>query len=134
MVKIGKYEVKRYSKPLFVAELGINHDGKYRVALDMIDEAAEAGADIVKFQYHLPECEMIKGHEWQELMTNCYLTLDELWQLKYYAEVQTGMMFLCTPFCKEAADTLNAIDVEAFKPGSGGIQQHPLPTPCSFIW
>jgi len=126
MVKIGRYDIKRYSKPVFIAELGINHDGYMYRACDMIDEAANAGADIVKFQYHLPNQEMLQGHEWQELMTNCYLSFNQLNELKDYTESQTGMMFLCTPFCKEAADDLNAIGVEAFKTGSGEFNNIPF--------
>jgi len=126
MVKIGRHDIKRYSKPVFIAELGINHNGNFGEAMDMIDEAANAGADIVKFQHHLPRHEMLSGHEWQELMTNCYINPILLGQLKGYTESQTGMMFLCTPFCKEAADDLDAIGVEAFKTGSGEFNNIPF--------
>ena len=34
----------------FIAEAGVNHNGKVQTALDLIDVAARAGADAVKFQ------------------------------------------------------------------------------------
>ena len=37
-------------KVLIIAEAGVNHDGDLNQALKLVDIAAEAGADIVKFQ------------------------------------------------------------------------------------
>ena len=37
-------------KVLIIAEAGVNHDGDLNQALKLVDMAAEAGADIVKFQ------------------------------------------------------------------------------------
>ena len=37
-------------KVLIIAEAGVNHDGDLNQALKLVDVAAEAGADIVKFQ------------------------------------------------------------------------------------
>ena len=39
------------NKIFIIAEIGINHDGQFRVALDLIRAAAESGVDGVKFQY-----------------------------------------------------------------------------------
>lgn len=40
---------------MFIAEIGINHNGSLDIALDLIDVAVEAGADIVKFQKRNPD-------------------------------------------------------------------------------
>ena len=37
-------------KTLIIAEAGVNHNGDLGMALDLVDKAAEAGADYVKFQ------------------------------------------------------------------------------------
>ena len=38
------------NKITIIAEAGINHNGKIKNALKMVDLAAKAGADFVKFQ------------------------------------------------------------------------------------
>ena len=45
--------------PLVIAEVGINHEGQLDKAIELIDAAAEAGAEIIKFQCHITEEEMI---------------------------------------------------------------------------
>jgi N,N'-diacetyllegionaminate synthase len=47
---IGKNVIGLGSKVFVVAEIGINHDGSVNQAEKLIDAAAEAGADAVKFQ------------------------------------------------------------------------------------
>jgi N-acetylneuraminate synthase len=38
------------TRTLLIAEAGVNHDGSVAAALDLVDVAADAGADVVKFQ------------------------------------------------------------------------------------
>jgi hypothetical protein len=38
--------------PLVIAEVGINHEGSVDKALELVDAAAAAGAELLKFQYH----------------------------------------------------------------------------------
>jgi len=125
-IQIGNLTIGQGYKPVFIAEIGINHSGDLHVALDMVDAAVEAGADIVKFQHHLPKYEMVGNHEWQELMGQCALELwDGLNYLKEYVQGE-GAEFLCTPFCKEAATELNDIEVKGFKTGSGECNNTPF--------
>ena len=42
-------------KTLIIAEAGVNYNGDINLAKRMVDVAAEAGADIVKFQTGKPE-------------------------------------------------------------------------------
>ena len=37
-------------KTLIIAEAGVNHNGNFEIAKQLVDKAVEAGADIVKFQ------------------------------------------------------------------------------------
>ena len=49
-------------RPCFViAEAGINHNGDTALAAELVDAAAAAGADAIKFQTHFPEHEMLRG-------------------------------------------------------------------------
>ena len=51
-MKIGNFDTAE--KVLIIAEIGNNHEGDFELAKDMIDAAAEAGADAVKFQTIIP--------------------------------------------------------------------------------
>jgi len=124
-IKLGNVTIGQGYKPVFIAEIGINHNGSIDVAMDMVDAAVESGANIVKFQHHLPEHEMIKGHQWQALMQQCALSLEDLEALKLYTEDQ-GAQFLVTPFCIQAAKELNDIGIKGFKTGSGECNNIPF--------
>ena len=119
--------------PLVVAEVGINHEGDLNKAIQMVDDAAEAGCECVKFQSHVVEDEMIPNEVipgnadesiW-DIMSRCALSAAEEAQLKDYVESR-GMIFLCTPFSRAAAERLQALRVDAFKIGSGECNNYPL--------
>jgi len=119
--------------PLVIAEIGINHEGQIAKAIRMIDDAKTAGAECVKFQSHVIEDEMVpnevvpgnaKESIWN-IMARCALTVAEERDLKAYVESK-GMMFLCTPFSRAAADRLELLDVPAYKIGSGECNNYPL--------
>src|SRR5580704_11486567 len=121
-------------QPCFViAEAGINHNGDAKLAADLIDAAAEAGADAVKFQTHFPEHEMLRGQATAayvgeslfDLLTRTALSRDAHYELRDRA-AQKGILFLSTPFSREAADFLDILGVPAFKTGSGELTNLPL--------
>ncbi len=120
--------------PCFViAEAGINHNGDPRLAAELVDAAAEAGADAIKFQTHFPEHEMLRdgatasyvGESLFDLLTRTALTRDAHVDLRDRA-AKKGITFLSTPFSREAADFLESIGVPAFKTGSGELTNVPL--------
>ena len=41
------------SKVLVIAEIGVNHNGDLKIAEELIESAASAGANIVKFQAYI---------------------------------------------------------------------------------
>jgi N-acetylneuraminate synthase len=121
--------------PLVVAEIGINHEGSLAVAKEMVDAAARAGVEIVKHQTHIVEDEMsgaakkvIPGNadvSIYEIMQRCALTEGDEKQLQQYVEAR-GMTFISTPFSRAAADRLEAMNVPAYKIGSGECNNYPL--------
>lgn len=119
--------------PLVLAEIGINHEGSYEKAIQMVDDAYKAGCECVKFQSHVIEDEMIPNNVipgnatesiW-DIMKRCALSEDEEIRLKAYVESK-GMIYLCTPFSRAAADRLHKMNVDAYKIGSGECNNYPL--------
>lgn len=133
--KIGKRRIGPRDKVFVIPEIGINHEGDYKKAKRMVDDAASAGAECVKLQMHIIEDEM-SGHAknvipgnakesiW-EIMERCQLTEEEHKRLKIHCE-KKGLIYLCTPFSRAAADILEEMDVQAYKIGSGECNNYPL--------
>ena len=120
--------------PCFViAEAGINHNGDVNLAAQLVEAAASAGADAIKFQTHFPEYEMLKGgataayvgESLFDLLTRTALPKDAHVQMRDLA-ARKGIVFMSTPFSREAADYLDSIGVPAFKTGSGEMTNLPL--------
>lgn len=121
--------------PLVIVEIGINHGGSMTKAKRMIDDAAQAGAECVKFQAHVIEDEMvpiakkiIPGHTTEsiwDIMTACAFSEAQDRELKVYTE-KRGMIYLSTPFSRAAADRLEGMGVQAYKIGSGECNNYPL--------
>ncbi len=119
--------------PLVIAEIGINHEGNFDKAIQMVDDAKKASCECVKFQYHIIEDEMIpndvipgnaKESIW-EIMKRCALSSDEEHKLKTYVE-RKGLIYLSTPFSRAASDCLNMLGVDWYKIGSGECNNYPL--------
>jgi N-acetylneuraminate synthase len=132
-MQIAHRKIGRDHPPLVIAEVGINHEGDIAKALRMVDDAHAADCECVKFQSHVVDDEMIANNIvpgnatesiW-DIMSRCALSADEEAQLKAYVESK-GMIYLCTPFSRAAADRLEAMDVAAYKIGSGECNNYPL--------
>ncbi len=132
-IQIGTRQVGGGAPCLVIAEAGINHHGDTQLAVELVDAAAEAGADVIKFQTHLPEHEMLRGgataayvgESLFDLLTRTALSRDAHFELRDRA-AKRGIMFLSTPFSREAADFLETVGVPAFKTGSGEMTNLPL--------
>ncbi len=131
ILKFGNIKISDNSPPIIIAEAAVEHLGSLNVAMRMAEKAKEVGADIIKFQMHLPEKEMIPGviKFWggslDEILENYNLTVDDHIQLIKYCN-NIGIQYLCTPFCPDAVDVLNDIGVVGFKTGSGEMSNFPL--------
>ena len=132
-IQIGDRIVGDNYSPFVIAEIGINHEGDFNKALQMIDDAKKSGAECVKFQCHIINDEMIMNDVipsnanetiW-EIMKRCSLSEEEEFRLKDYTE-SLGMIFLSTPFSRQAANRLEKMDVCAYKIGSGECNNLPL--------
>jgi sialic acid synthase SpsE len=120
--------------PYVIAEVGINHEGDFDKAISMVDAAISTGVEVVKFQCHITEEEMIptdmtpgdiSDEKLWDIIKRCELTHDEERKVQAYC-TEKGILYLSTPFSREAADRLDAMGVPAFKIGSGECNNIPL--------
>ncbi len=133
--KIGDILVGDANRVLVIPEIGINHEGSLAVAKEMADAARRAGARLIKHQTHIVEDEMcqvarkvVPGNSTDsiyDIMARCALNEEEEREFKEYTE-ELGMVFLSTPFSRAAADRLERMGVQAYKIGSGELNNYPL--------
>jgi len=137
-VKIGDRLVGEGEPVFIVAEAGSNHDRKLRQAKQLIDVAAEAGADAVKFQTFSADkivakmgqkAKYMKKVSKQESVHEIFkrIELPREWhpELARHAR-KRGLIFLSSPFDEEAADLLDGLGVPAFKVASGELTNLPF--------
>ena len=128
-------------KPVFIiAEAGVNHNGQPEVAREMVQVAARAGADAIKFQtfkadllvtpdapmaeyqrtntgqpagsqYNMLKSLELSNHSHHDLFDYCH---------------ELGIQFMSTPFDIISAEFLSHLGVEKFKVGSGDLTNIPL--------
>ena len=122
-MKIGNFDTSE--KVLIVAEIGNNHEGDFSLAKEMIDAAAESGADAIKLQTITPH-RLVSPKEKKriEQLRKFSFTRDQFVALKERAD-KKNVMFLSTPFDIEAVDWLTPL-VPAFKIASGDNDFWPL--------
>src|SRR5687767_7921851 len=134
-ISIGGRRVGPAHVPLVVAEIGINHEGDLKVAMELVDAASRAGVEVVKHQTHVVDDEMsgaakqvVPGNadvSIYQIMGRCALSEDDERRLKDHVEA-SGMIFISTPFSRAAADRLQRMNVPAYKIGSGECNNYPL--------
>jgi len=126
-------------KTLIIAEAGVNHNGDFELAKQLVDKAVEGGADIVKFQTCKAE-NVISRYadkaEYQkvttgeadsqlEMVRKLMLTYEEYGKLKEYCD-EKGIEFLSTAFDLPSVDYLHSIGMRRWKIPSGEITNLPL--------
>jgi N-acetylneuraminate synthase len=136
---INEQKNKKYSVHI-IAEAGVNHNGRIEMAKQLIDVAAEAGADAVKFQTFKAEKVISRcaaKAEYQKKTTNetesqldmvKKLELDEQahYSLIEYCRLR-NVQFLSTPFDFDSIDLLaKTLNLPCLKIGSGEITNGPF--------
>lgn len=112
-------------KVIIIAEIGNNHEGSFDVAREMVDRAAEAGVDAVKFQTFKTETFVAPSQvERFERMKGFELSQDQFGKLAERAR-WSGIKFVSTPLDMPSAVFLNGV-VDALKIASGDNTFFPL--------
>lgn len=102
--------IQDYSRPYIVAEVNSSHNGDVEVARQMIDAAAECGADCVKFQSWSVDTLYSKSYYKENPIAKRFvkkfsLAPSDLAELAKYAK-GTGIAFSSTPYSEEEVDFL----------------------------
>jgi N,N'-diacetyllegionaminate synthase len=126
-------------RAIIIAEAGVNHNGSMELAKKLIDAAAEAGADYVKFQTFKAEklvSMTAQKAEYQAKNTNegdnsqyNMLKKLELSDLMHHELIDyctlKGISFLSSGFDEESIDYLDNLGINLFKIPSGEITNKP---------
>lgn len=123
-------DVQLFNKSLvsdivLVAEIGVNHEGDVGKALELIDLAAQAGADAVKFQSYTP-ARYSTAENAERLARVTRFALDEAAHRRLAERAgRAGLAFFSTPVTEDWAPLLAELG-SAIKIASGDIDFEPV--------
>jgi len=125
-------------KVIIIAEAGVNHNGSIKMAKQLIDVAADAGADFVKFQTFKADSLVTKKADkadYQKKLTQKdeshfemirRLELDKSAHKELISYcIQKNIQFLSTAFDIESVNLLSELDIKIYKIPSGEITNLP---------
>lgn len=126
------------NKPVCIAEIGLNHNGKLDEAIALVKKAAKAGADLVKFQifnaekfYSVYAKSLLNNEEPRyddstiqffkkfELSFNDYKTLKQV-------AIDNGVVFFASCFDDDSFEIMERLDIPLYKVASSEITNVPL--------
>lgn len=120
-----------------IAEAGVNHNGKFDLACQLVDEARKAGADCIKFQTFITENvvsptaqqaeyqkKTVRENSQRDMLKKLELPFEDFVRLKAYCE-QSGITFLSTPFDMESVRFLATMKMPFWKIPSGDVTNFP---------
>lgn len=131
---ISDREIGADAPCFIIAEAGVNHNGSLALAHELVDIAADAGADAIKFQTFTTErlatasaeqadyqrTNTGKEESQFDMLKRLELSREDHVALMEHCERQS-ILFLSTPFDEQSADLLASLGVPAFKTPSGEL-------------
>jgi N,N'-diacetyllegionaminate synthase len=136
--KIGDRKIGLNEQPFCIAEVGINHNGDIKRAINMVKVAKESGADAVKFQTFSAEefCGEDQKFTYKsqgktitepvlEMFKRYEFTKKQWFEIKKECDRQS-IIFMSTPQNRTDLDLLLEIGIPAIKVGSDDLTNTPL--------
>lgn len=140
-IKIANKILGQGNPIFFIAEAGVNHNGSIELAMKLVDQAKNCGADAIKFQtfkaenlntvnapkssYHIKTTGDDIKQSWYELLKTQEITYDMHVQLIKYCN-EKNIIFLSTPYDTDSLMLLNELNVHAFKIASTDTNNIPF--------
>ena len=127
MHTLKHFNFKTKFNTFIIAEIGINHGGNIKTALELVKSASKTGCDAVKFQTYNSEkrAPRKKFAELHDILKSCELKLSEFSTIKNYCD-DLDIEFFSTAFDEESIDFLNSIGMNIFKISSFDLINHKL--------
>jgi N-acetylneuraminate synthase len=124
-VELGPARVGSGCPPFIIAEIGSNHNGDMNLCREIVDAAADAGADAVKFQSWTEKTLASKeayenSPELRQAIQEYQFTPDQHREIHRYCG-QKGVLFCSSVFSESEADLLEDLDVPFYKIASMDI-------------
>lgn len=127
-ITVKNEEISKDSSTFIIAEAGVNHGGDMVIAKKLIDLAADAGSNAIKFQAFKAEHLILKNVEkalYQKdtsdinesqfsMLKKLEVTKEQNLELKRYCD-ERNIIFLTTPFDEESLNELDELDLAAYK-------------------
>lgn len=120
-------------KTYIIAEIGINHEGNFKKAINLIKSAKNSGADAVKFQIFKPETlaskntkktndqkKNIKTESLYNMWKRMEFSLSQWKKLKRLA-INLNLDFISSVFDEESLKLSKKIDLSAYKVASSDL-------------
>lgn len=121
---------------ILIAEVAQAHDGSLGQAHAFIDAAADAGANVIKFQTHIAAAESRPDEPWRIKFSPQDERRFDYWKRMEFTEAQwsglkkhadeRNIAFISSPFSIEAVELLKRVGVAFWKVASGEINNQPL--------
>ncbi len=130
---------KSVRRAIYIAEIGLNHNGSLDMAVSMIQAAATAGADAVKFQTFVPE--LLSSVYTKDLMEGGVERRKDTGPVDFFktfvfdrdqygllkkAAADAGVLFCSSVFDDESLALLEDLGVPFYKLASSEVTNHPL--------
>ena len=124
-----------------VGEVAQAHDGSLGTAHAFVDAIADAGADAVKFQLHLPASESTRDEPWRVPFSPQDASRYDYWERTGFTEAQWAglcahahdrdLAFVCSPFSLDAVSLATRIGADVLKIASGEVLDPELVGACA---
>ena len=137
-IKIGSNYIGERGKCFVIAEAGCNHNGKLKLAMELIESAKECGCNAIKFQAFKTENLVSRnaakaryqkgrscGSSQFEMLKSLELSIKEHRRIIEYAK-KIGIPLFYSVFDVDSADLVERLGVDIFKLGSGELTNIPF--------